>query len=119
MAMRYVHSSKSSRSAWGIETEIGALQPKICVHSCFSLAWSIATTGNMAAHLKSLEVHVILVDSALPPGSPAVVCNLLLVRRIQPGSMNAVSTSRQQGYRRPIAMSRNDAMEVCYMHLLA
>ncbi len=47
----------------------------------------------MKGHLKSLEVHVILVNSALPPGSPAVVCNLLLMRRIQPGSMNTVSKS--------------------------
>ena len=57
------------------------------------LAWSIGTKGNMSAHLKSLETHVILVYSALPPGSPAVVCNLLLVRIIQPGSMNTVSKS--------------------------
>ena len=67
----------------------------------------------MSAHLKSLETHVILVYSALPPGSPAVVCSLLLVRIIQPVSLD------QQGYRRPIAMSKNEAHEVCCMHLLA
>ena len=42
---------------------------------------------NTKAHLKSLEVHIVLVDGALPPGSPAVVCNLLLMCTIQPGSM--------------------------------
>ena len=57
------------------------------------LAWSIATIGNMKAHLQSLDVHVILLYSALPPGNPAVVCNLLLVRIIQPGIMRIVSKS--------------------------
>ena len=47
----------------------------------------------MKAHLQSLDVHVTLLYSALPPGSPAVVCNLLLVRIIQPGSMSIVSKS--------------------------
>ena len=64
-----------------------------CVHSCFIFAWSIATIGNMKAHLQSLDVHVTQLYSALPPGSPAVVCSLLLVRIIQPGSMSIVSKS--------------------------
>ncbi len=90
-----------------------------CVHSYFMLVWSIATIGNMKAHLQSLDVHVILLYSALPPGSPAVVCNLLLVCRIQPGSMSIVVSLEQQGHRRPIAMSRNEAQEAGCMHLLA
>ncbi len=53
-----------------------------CVHSYFMLVWSNTTIGNMKARLQSLDVHVILLYSALSPGSPAVVCNLLLVRRI-------------------------------------
>ena len=40
----------------------------------------------MKAHLKPLEIHVILLSSTLPLGSLAVVCNFLLVCRVQPGS---------------------------------
>ena len=72
----------------------------------------------MKAHLQSFDVHVILLYSALPLGSPAVVCNLLLVRIIQPGIMRIVSLD-QQGHRRPIAMSKNEAQEAFCMHLLA